>query len=481
MSSIGAALTDAPAVRAAAAALAGRRAWVVGGAVRDAGLARAVLDADVIVEPGQERDAAHAIAGRLGGVAFLLSEEFGTWRATARAEDWHVDVTRLRARGVEQDLELRDFTVNAIAVPLADLDAEPIDPTGGLGDLERRALRMASDRSFADDPLRLLRAARLAADLRFEIEPLTVERARSEAPRAGEPAGERQLAELRLLIAGPDPIRGLELLDLLGATAGVLPELDALRGVEQNPNHHLDVHGHTIEVLRQTLAIQADLPTYAGSSSDRVTAMLREPLGDGFTRGDGLRLGAVLHDVGKPATRGERDGYVTFVGHDSVGAEIVDGAMERLKASRALRRHVAGLTRHHLHLGFLVHERPLPRRRLYEYLARCGDVAPDVTLLTAADRLSARGSGAIAAPEMIAAHLELVREVLPAALDWHRDGPPRPPVRGDELARELGIPEGPELGRLLEELRAAVFAGEVRDRAGAVERARRALAADGPR
>ncbi len=121
-------------------------------------------------------------------------------------------------------------------------------------------------------------------------------------------------------------------------------------------------------------------------------------------------------------------------------------SLERLKASRALRRYVAGLTRHHLHLGFMVHERPLPRRRLFEYLRKCGDVAPDVTLLTAADRMSARGSGAVAAPEMIEAHLELVREVLPDALEWQRSGPPALPLPGDELAREAGIAEGPELG-----------------------------------
>ena len=186
-------------------------------------------------------------------------------------------------------------------------------------------------------------------------------------------------------------------------------------------------------------------------------------------------LGALMHDIGKPATKGQHAGYVTFIGHDSVGADQVVDSLARLKASRALSRYVEGLTRNHLHLGFMVHERPVPRRRLYEYLARCGDVAPDVTLLTAADRMSARGSGAIAAPEMINAHLDLVREVLPAALDWHEAGPPPVPIPGDELARELGIEEGPRLGELIESLRAAVFAGEVADREAAIEHARRAL------
>jgi poly(A) polymerase len=450
--------------------------WVVGGAVRDALLGRDVVDVDLAVEPGQEEAAARAVAKAVSATAFRLSAEFGTWRVVPRDEAWHLDITRLRAGGIEADLRLRDFTVNALALPLADLEAEPIDPTGGVADIAARVLRAASDRAFADDPLRLLRAARIAASLGLEIEPGTLELARAEADRAAEPAGERRLAELRLLVSGPDPIEALENLEALAATVGVLPELDALRGVEQNPNHHLDVHGHTIEVLRRLLEVEADLERYAGESAGGVRDLLSQPLADEFTRGDALRLGALLHDAGKPATKGESSGYITFIGHDSVGADLVDEALGRLKASRALRRHVAGLARHHLHLGFMVHERPLARRRLFEYLRTCGDVAPDVTLLTAADRMSARGSGAVAAPEMIEAHLDLVREVLPDALEWQRNGPPALPLPGDELAREAGVAEGPELGRLIEELQAAIFAGEVEGRDDAIEHARSALA-----
>ena len=475
MSAIGDALRGSAAVIAAQTAL-DRPAWVVGGAVRDAALGRPVVDADLAVNAGDEEAAAREIARGGGGAAFQLSEEFGTWRATARDGAWHVDVTRLRGDDIEADLAGRDFTVNAVAVALADLDGEPLDPSNGLRDLEARTLRAVSPQTFADDPLRLLRAARIAAALGLEIEPDTADLARAEAPRAAEPAGERRLAELRLLVAGDDPIRAFELLHELGAVDGVLPELEALRGVEQNPNHHLDVHGHTVEVLRQLLVIESDLDTYAGASADRVRALLAETLGDGFSRREGLRLGALMHDIGKPATKGEHSGYVTFIGHDSVGADLVVESLGRLKASRALTRYVEGLTRNHLHLGFMVHERPLERRRIYDYVSRCGDVAPDVTLLTAADRMSARGSGPVAAPEMIAAHLELVREVLPAALEWQRTGPPPVPIPGDELARELGIDEGPRLGELIAELRAAVFAGEVSDRDGAVEHARRTLA-----
>jgi poly(A) polymerase len=470
-------LAQAPAIGAAREALADRDdAWIVGGAIRDAELGREVIDADVAVGSG-ERGAARAIAGAAGGPAFELSEEFGTWRALSGDRSWHVDVTRLRGPDIESDLALRDFTVNAIAVELADPAGEPVDPHGGRADLEQRLLRAVSKRSFADDPLRILRAARLAAGLGLRLEPETIELARRDAWRAGEPAGERQLAELRLLIASPDPIRGVEVLDDLAATAAVLPELEALRGVVQNPNHHLDVHGHTLEVLRNLIEIERDLDRYAGDAADGVRALLAEPLADEFDRAAALRLGALLHDIGKPATRREHEGgFVSFIGHDRTGAELVQGVCERWNASRGLSRHLEALTLHHLHLGFMAAERPLPRRRLYEYMRLTEPVAADVTLLTVADRLSARGAGPTAAPEMIEAHLELAHEVLPAALEWHQHGPPRPPIAGDELAAALGIEPGPMLGRLLEEVRKGVYAGDVNSADDAVAVARAALA-----
>ena len=471
--SVASKLLAAPATVAAREALGScEDAWIVGGAVRDAFAGDDVTDLDLAVA-GDEADAARRIAAAADGFAFELSAEFATWRAVAPRRDWHVDVTRLRGSGIGADLGERDFTVNAIAVPLAAPGAEPLDPFGGVPDIDARRLRAVSERSFVDDPLRLLRAARLGAQLGFEIEPKTVQLARAAAGRAGEPAGERQLAELRLLVAGPDPLGGLRLLDDLDATAGVLPELAALHGVEQNPNHHLDVHGHTIEVLRRLLEVEGDLERYTGDSAPAVRELLAEPLADELSRGDALRLGAILHDVGKPATRREHEGgFVSFVGHDREGAALVATACARLKASRTLTRYLEQLTVHHLHLGFMASERPLPRRRLYDYLRLTAPVAADVTLLTVADRLSARGAGPTASAEMIEALLEHAREVIPEAIAWHRDGPPRAPLPGDELAAAVGIEPGPELGRLIGEIEAGVFTGAVHPREDAIELAR---------
>lgn len=229
-------LRAGPLPAAARAALGGGEGvWVAGGAVRDAALGREVTDLDLAVA-GNPGPVAKALGRELGEHAFELSAEFGTWRVAAPGRGRQIDVSALRGDSIEADLAARDFTVGAIAVPLA--AGEAIDPFDGLADLERGVLRAVGPAAFTDDPLRLLRAARLAAELNLTIDPDTVALAHDAAARAADPAGERQLAELRQLLGGPDPLRGLELLDELRLTAVVLPELEGTKGVEQGPNHH---------------------------------------------------------------------------------------------------------------------------------------------------------------------------------------------------------------------------------------------------
>jgi putative nucleotidyltransferase with HDIG domain len=256
--------------------------------------------------------------------------------------------------------------------------------------------------------------------------------------------------------------------------AVVLPELEALRGVEQNRFHHRDVYGHTLEVLVQTISLEHAAAAARGDGEspfqehrEAVESVLAEPLADEMDRGEALRWGAILHDIAKPPTRGELPGgRITFIGHDSVGAELARVVLGRLRSSEKLRTHVAGLVRHHLALGFLVHEpQPLPARTMFAYLRRVEPVEVDVTLLSVADRLATRGERAA---EAIDAHLRLARDVLGAALRWRTAGGPRALLRGDELARELGIALGPRVGELLEQLAAAQYAGEVTTRAQAL-------------
>jgi len=457
------------ALEAARAALAGEPAWLVGGAVRDRLLGRATDDVDIALD-GDPRGAARRIAKATGGAAFQLSHEFGGWRAVGPEHTWHVDLLPLRDHDLAADLSARDFTVNAMAEPLA--GGEVVDPHGGAGDLEARRLRMVSARALTDDPLRTLRAVRFAVELGFSIEPATADAVRAHAREIAQVSPERVFAELKRVVAAPRVREGLALMDEAGLLAAVLPELEALRGVDQSVYHHADVLGHTLEVLDQVVAMEAD-PAAAGLGGELeapVAALLADPLANEITRGTGLRLAALLHDAAKPQTRKVLPtGRVTFVGHDSEGAELARAVLRRLRASERLAGYVAGLTRHHLDLGFLVHERPLSRRTIWRYLTATAPNSADVTLLTVADRLATRGRRAGPA---IAAHLELAREVLEHAFAL-REGGPRPPlVAGDELAAELGIRPGPRLGELLRALEEDRYAGEISTRDEAVARAR---------
>src|SRR5881409_2927802 len=204
--------------------LAGEEAWIVGGAIRDELLGRPIVDLDVaLAEP--ER-AARRFARSSGGAPFPLSERHGAWRVALDGART-VDFTPL-AGAIEDDLATRDFTINAIAIPLA--GGEPVDPFGGGADLEARMLRAVSESIFADDPLRLLRAVRLEDELGLRLDAATVELLRAHADRVGAPAGERILGELeRLSAAG---FRRLDELGLLARLGGSLERGDLLEAFD---------------------------------------------------------------------------------------------------------------------------------------------------------------------------------------------------------------------------------------------------------
>jgi putative nucleotidyltransferase with HDIG domain len=440
---------------------------MVGGALRDALLDTGPLrDLDLVVA-GDAATPARAIAKASRRPAFPLSEQFGAWRVVG--DGWLIDVTPMQGERIEDDLALRDFTVNAMAMPL--FGGPLVDPFDGERDIRERTLRLVAPDAYERDRLRPLRLVRFATELGLDVDPQTASLTRDWGPRVVKAAGERVFAELRRIVVAPRAAEGLRLASDLNVLGAVLPELDALHGVEQSQFHHLDVYDHTIEVLNSLAKIDANLADYFPDDAQQLRALLDEPLADELTRGQALRFAALLHDIGKADTRRLTDsGRVTFIGHDALGADMVRKIAARLRMSERLREFLAQITRHHLVLGFLVHERPLSQRAVYRYLKLCSPVEVEVTLLTCADRLATRGKNADAAIE---AHLDLARQLMSAALRWRAEGPPRAPLRGDELAHELGIEPGPDLGRLLVELEEASYAGEVTTADQAVEYARR--------
>lgn len=443
---------------------AGLDGHLVGGAVRDLICGRPVTDVDLVLA-GDPRRPARVMAGRLGGSAFPLSERHGAWRVVGSGRT--IDLAAQRG-SLEHDLRQRDFTINAIALPLA--GGAPIDPTGGRSDLERRLLRAVSERVFSDDPLRLLRLPRIAHELDFEIDPATLVLARADAGLAGRPAGERIYAEVLRMLSGADPAAALRLFDAVGALDPVLPELAALRGVEQSTYHHLDAWEHTLHVVDCVADVAGHPDHYLPAHAGVVAQALAAPVGDGLDRRLALRLAALFHDICKPQTRAvDPAGRVSFMGHDREGAEVAVAVLARWNAAGPVRDFCRLLVAEHLRLGFMIRRRPLDRRAAHRYARATRPHTVASIVLSLADRLATRGRRTRQA--YLRRHAETASELIGLITDLCAS--PTPPLlRGDEIAAAAGV-TGPAIGKLVEALAEEQAAGAVTTREQAVEFVRR--------
>lgn len=439
----------------------GEAGWLVGGCLRDELLRRPVRDIDIVVD-GAAEPFSRSLADRLGGAVFASSDAFGAWRLVLG--ETHVDVALLRDRAaapvagppdpatrsarLEADLGARDFTVDAMARPLD--GGELVDPLSGLDDLAARRLRLCSPSALDDDPLRVVRLARLARG--FELLPDAAATAAALRAAAGLAAvsGERLRDELSAVLATGDAAAAFRDLAVWGALAVVLPELDGLRGVEQNPYHHLDVFEHTLEALTYVRGVVEQLGG-VGHLTPPSDAGL-----PGVTPLVPVSWAVLLHDIGKPAAREVDDkGWVLFWRHDEIGREMATAIAARLRMSNRFAAYLGTLIRRHLRLGFLVREQPLTRRALARYRR---DVSPWVfesVVVSLCDRLATRGEKT--SLTSMARHYRVARSV------WTAVGKaPVPQVlSGYEVMELLGLEPGVAVGQALDALDEEVEAGEI--------------------
>jgi poly(A) polymerase len=445
----------------------GDGAHFVGGCVRDVRLGRPVIDVDVVV-PGDPAPAARRLARATGGSPFALSEVHGAWRVVLDGRT--IDVTARRGGDIVADLGERDFTVNAMAIPVAGGDDDLVDPYGGLADLSERRMRLVSERAFADDPLRLLRLARIAHELGFAVEPETARAARRDAHMADRAAGERTYAEIRRLLTPDHPDAAIRLLDDLGVLDVVLPEAAPMRGCEQSPFHHLDVFEHTLQVLDAAADIGAHPEHYLPRHAERLREALDAPVGDELDARTALRLAVLFHDIEKPSTRTvSDDGRIGFMGHDAKGADTARRILRRWRAATSTIRFCMLLVAEHLRLGFMVHDRPLDRRDGYRYLRATEPHTYASVVVSLADRFATRGVRA--RQSYVRAHVETADELLAVVAELEAEERP-PLLRGDEIAELTGA-EGPRIGALVAALAEEQAAQAVTTRDEAVAFVRR--------
>jgi len=471
----------------------GARIWPVGGAVRDVLLGRPVHDWDFAVD----RDAlglARAVADALDGAYFPLDAERGAGRVLLTGADaprLELDFAVLRGVDLEADLVTRDLTVNALALDEA---GTLVDPTGGKADLDAECVRATSERAFQDDPVRLLRAVRMGAELGFEIEPQTEAWMRRDAALLALPSAERVRDEFVRLLALWNAAAHVRRLDEFGLLPCVVPELGSLKGVAQSPPHHFDVWRHTLLVVdaleRILVAVSGgdvEPPTLAGVPSaawgdiartlgqfaSDVGSHLAVEVSGGRDRAVLLKLGALLHDVGKPKTRSlDGDGRFRFYNHELVGVHMAATRLEELRFSRDEVEHMRVLVGQHLRPAHLARSEQVTRRAVYRYFRATGCAGVDVVLLALADHLATWGLDL--QERRWARRLEVAETLLTHCFEHYEETVDPPPlVTGNDLMAGLNLDPGPEVGRLLAALREAQAAGEVRTREEALALAAR--------
>jgi poly(A) polymerase len=420
-------------------AAAGHSLYLVGGSVRDALLGRPVSDLDFTTDARPKQ-----VQRLLGGWADAMWDTgiaFGT--VGARKGDQTVEITTFRADAydrhsrnpevtfgdtIEGDLVRRDFTVNAMAVDV--LTQRFVDPHDGMSALLDRVLDTPAspESSFADDPLRMLRAARFTSQLGFHVTPRVVEAMTDMAAQIGRITAERVQAELSKLILGAEPERGIELLVDTGLADHVLPEVPAMRLEIDEHHQHKDVYQHSLVVLRQAIDQETEGPDLV------------------------LRLAALLHDIGKPATRRyEPGGGVSFHHHEVVGAKMVRKRLHALRYPKDVIEDVAGLVFLHLRFhGYGGGE--WTDSAVRRYVTDAGPLLPRLHKLVRAD-CTTRNRRKAAALRTSYDGLEERIARIQADEDLARV---RPDLDGNEIMRLLDLPPGPLVGqawRFLKDLR----------------------------
>ncbi len=411
-------------------AASGHQLALVGGSVRDVLLGRIGHDLDLTTDARPERvlDIVRPWADSI----WTIGIDFGT--VGARKGNWLLEITTYRSESydpksrkpevmygdtLEGDLERRDFAVNAMAVRLP--GHEFVDPYGGLADLTAKALRTPGppERSFDDDPLRMLRAARFASQLGFTVDLGARAAMTAMAERIEIVSAERIRDELDKLICGAYPRDGLTILVETGLAEHVLPELPRLRLEIDEHHRHKDVYEHTLIVLEQAIALEKSGP-------DRV-----------------LRWAALLHDIGKPKTRRlEQGGRVSFHHHEVVGAQLTKKRLTALRFPKDVVADVSRLVELHLRFhGYGSGE--WTDSAVRRYVRDAGHLLERLHKLTRAD-CTTRNKRKAAALWRTYDHLE---ERIARLAEEEELAKIRPELDGNEIQRTLGVPPGPVVGK----------------------------------
>lgn len=448
-------------------------AYVVGGAVRDRLLGRAITDYDITVD-GDVTVLGKRLAEAIDARYLELDRQQRSVRLVLN-ENSYLDLSSLQGKSIEEDCMRRDFTINAMAVPLerwtvSDVTPHVIDPAGGTGDCRKGLIRMVAKENLLSDPLRAWRAVRLAGELRFALEPDTRAALRDTAAQVRQIPGERLGDEVRRILSLPHAVPWVNVLLEAGLLSALWPELDKMRGVEQNRYHEFTVWEHSWRAFDcfESIINQLD---YIDESNTK--ARLRDYL-DSAPNTWLFKLGALIHDIGKPQTQSvSDDGRVRFHGHELVGAKIAAAMGKRIRLSRRENCQLQLFVRYHMYpLQLLRTGRDL-RDYEYRFFKRTKPVGVWVLLFSLADHL-AKGE-AVENRSEFQRHRTMVEQYVHDYFFARERVEVRPLLSGGELMSELGLKPGPLIGQLLDYVLEKQARGTINTRTEALAAARQWL------
>ena len=455
--------------------------YLVGGSVRDAFLGRTVKDLDFACKEGIQTG--RELANRNGMDFFILDRERDCCRVIQTLEDGsklHFDINGLRAPTIENDLQDRDLTINALAINIVTQKLN--DPTGGLQDIRNKILRACSESSIRNDPLRALRVIRFSVIFGFRIDPSLVSQIRAQILDIANISNERIRDEFFKLLNCSKPATAIDLMEKLGLLGEIFPELNGLKGLEQPKPHVYDAWTHTLSVVRHLSNILEAASKYdeENANADLFTGMLVLKLGnyrkqlvqhfssersDGRDRRANLLFTALFHDVEKPTCKTNEDGRIRFLGHDAAGALTMQRLATELRLSTDEKGSQAAIVANHMWIHGLVNRMDdgvkVSERAIYRYYRSLGLDGIDLVFLSLAD-LRATYEHTLTQQKWRNA-LDVSEQLLDA---WYnrKEQVISPPVlvNGHTLMKELGLQPGKILGKLIESVREDQAAGKIK-------------------
>jgi len=381
-----------------------------------------------------------------------------------RGKVYTFDFTDFRGKTLKEDLLHRDFTINTLALRLEHFSAKKedlkdliIDYHKGMKDLKARVIRAVNNKAFIEDPLRILRAFSFSAVLNFKIDSLTLKLLRSQKRRLSGVSFERIRDELFKIFDQPMGVKYLKQLDNAGILRVIIPEIQRMRNIGQGPYHHLDVWQHTLESVRELELLFLEI-----RNNRRIVDYLDEIISSGRRRRQLLKLAALLHDIGKPASLRRQKGKIIFHGHERIGVTIGSDIVRRLKLSNGEWEALRKIILWHLRPGFLADNAIVTPRAIFRYFRDTKEEALSVLLLSLADQRATKGP--LATKESRQRHEKLVASLVKQYFKKKDEKKPRRLLDGNELMRRFKLKPSPLIGKILSELEELQAIGRVRNK-----------------